>query len=87
MLDHMTFRVTNISRPKRSLQRSPGTAGLQRMLRRQLRFKMLGLAYPDASEPDGKKADVWFIDGLRRMAVQPQHLVATSHGAQKIVRK
>ena len=24
---------------------------------------MVGLAYPDAAEPDGKKADVWFIDG------------------------
>ena len=23
----------------------------------------VGLAYPDAAEPDGKKADVWFIDG------------------------
>lgn len=24
---------------------------------------MVGFAYPDTSEPDGKKADVWFIDG------------------------
>ena len=24
---------------------------------------ILGLAYPDPSEPDGKRADVWFIDG------------------------
>jgi catechol 2,3-dioxygenase-like lactoylglutathione lyase family enzyme len=31
-------------------------------------MNILGFAYPDAAEPDGKKADVWFIDGPSPMA-------------------
>ena len=63
MLDHMTFRVADISRAKAFYSAALAPLGYSICFEGNYGANMLGLAYQDASEPDGKKADVWFIDG------------------------
>lgn len=63
MLDHMTFRVTNIARAKAFYSAALAPLGYSVCFEGQFGSNILGFAYPDASEADGKKADVWFIDG------------------------
>lgn len=63
MLDHMTFRVIDIARAKAFYGAALEPLGYSVCFEGQYGSNILGFAYPDASEPDGKKADVWFIDG------------------------
>jgi hypothetical protein len=57
MLDHMTFRVTDIQRAKRSTA-PPLPLGYSVCFEGSYGMNILGFAYPDPAEPDGKKADV-----------------------------
>jgi catechol 2,3-dioxygenase-like lactoylglutathione lyase family enzyme len=59
----MTFRVTDIARAKAFYGAALAPLGYSLCFEGNYGSNMLGFAYPDASEPDGKKADVWFIDG------------------------
>ena len=63
MLDHMTFRVTDIARTKAFYTATLAPLGYSLCFEGNYGSNMLGFAYPDPAEPDGKKADVWFIDG------------------------
>ncbi|MBT9495050.1 MAG: VOC family protein [Paucibacter sp.] len=63
MLDHMTFRVRNIERAKAFYSAALAPLGYTICFEGKYGSNMLGFSYPDASEPDGKKADVWFVDG------------------------
>ena len=63
MLDHMTFRVTDIARAKAFYSAALAPLGYSVVFEGNYGMNILGFAYPDAAEPDGKKADVWFIDG------------------------
>ncbi|WP_079435386.1 VOC family protein [Zoogloea sp. LCSB751] len=63
MLDHMTFRVIDIARAKAFYSAALEPLGYSVCFEGQYGSNILGFAYPDVSEPDGKKADVWFIDG------------------------
>lgn len=63
MLDHMTFRVTDIARAKAFYSAALAPLGYNVCFEGEFGSHILGFAYPDASQPDGKKADVWFIDG------------------------
>lgn len=63
MLDHMTFRVGDIQRAKTFYSAALAPLGYTLCFEGNYGSNLLGFAYPDPSEPDGKKADVWFIDG------------------------
>lgn len=63
MLDHMTFRVTDIARAKAFYSAALAPLGYSVCFEGEFGSHILGFEYPDASQPDGKKADVWFIDG------------------------
>ncbi|BDI08193.1 VOC family protein [Sphaerotilus microaerophilus] len=63
MLDHMTFRVTDIRRAKAFFSAALAPLGYAVCFEGHYGSNILGFAYPDPSEPDGKKADVWFVDG------------------------
>lgn len=63
MLDHMTFRVRDIQRAKAFYTAALTPLGYTLCFEGNYGSNLLGFAYPDPSEPDGKKADVWFIDG------------------------
>ena len=63
MLDHMTFRVSDIQRTKSFYTAALEPLGYSLVFEGQYGSNMLGFAYPDPGEPDGRKADVWFIDG------------------------
>ncbi len=63
MLDHMTFRVSDIARTKAFYTAALAPLGYSLCFEGYYGSNMLGFAYPAPSEPDGKKADVWFIDG------------------------
>ena len=63
MLDHMTFRVTDIQRAKAFYSAALAPLGYCVSFEGHYGMNILGFAYPDPAEPDGKKADVWFIDG------------------------
>jgi catechol 2,3-dioxygenase-like lactoylglutathione lyase family enzyme len=63
MLDHMTFRVTNIAQAKAFYSAALAPLGYSVCFEGNYGSNILGLGYPDATEPGGKKADVWFIDG------------------------
>lgn len=63
MLDHMTFRVTDIARTKAFYSAALAPLGYRVCFEGHYGANILGFAYPDVTEPDGKKADVWFIDG------------------------
>ena len=64
MLDHMTFRVSDIARTKAFYSATLAPLGYSLNLEGSWDdINMLGFSHPDASEPDGKKVDVWFVDG------------------------
>lgn len=64
MLDHMTFRVTDIARTKAFYAATLAPLGYSLDLEGSVgSINYLGFAYSDPSEPEGKKIDVWFIDG------------------------
>ena len=64
MLDHMTFRVTDIARTKAFYAATLAPLGYSLDLEGSVgSINYLGFAYSDPSEPEGKKTDVWFIDG------------------------
>lgn len=63
MLDHMTFRVTDIAQAKAFYSAALAPLGYSVCFEGNYGANILGMAYPDATEPDGKKADVWLIDG------------------------
>lgn len=63
MLDHMTFRVADMARAKAFYSAALAPLGYSVSFEGNYGANILGFAYPDSSEPDGKKADVWFIDG------------------------
>ena len=63
MLDHMTFRVSDIQRAKAFYTAALEPLGYRLAFEGQYGSNILGFAYPDQAEPDGKKTDVWFIDG------------------------
>lgn len=63
MLDHMTFRVTDIARAKAFYSAALAPLGYALAYEGHHGAHIVGFACPDATEPDGKKTDVWFIDG------------------------
>jgi catechol 2,3-dioxygenase-like lactoylglutathione lyase family enzyme len=63
MLDHMTFRVTDIQRTKAFYTAALEPLGYSLCFEGQYGSNMLGFSCPDPAAPGGKKADVWFIDG------------------------
>ena len=64
MLDHMTFRVSNIARTKEFYTAALSPLGYSLGAERSFDgMNILGFSYADASEPNGVKTDVWFIDG------------------------
>ena len=72
MLDHMTFRVTDISRAKNFYSAALKPLGYSVCFEGYFGENILGFAYPEPSEPDGKKADVWFVDGPSPYGGPPQ---------------
>jgi len=63
MLDHMTFRVRDIARAKAFYTPTLAPLGYTVAFEGQHGANILGFAHPDAAEPDGRRTDVWFIDG------------------------
>lgn len=63
MLDHMTFRVTDIAKTKAFYSAALTPLGYSLSFEGNYGMNILGYSYPDPTEPDGKKADVWFVDG------------------------
>lgn len=63
MLDHMTFRVTDIGRAKAFYSAALAPLGYAVAYEGCHGVNILGFSYPEPSEPDGRKADVWFVDG------------------------
>ncbi|MDT8990001.1 VOC family protein [Curvibacter sp. APW13] len=63
MLDHMTFRVSDIARAKAFYSAALAPLGYSLHFEGNYGSNILGFSYPCAEEPDGKKVDVWFIDG------------------------
>ena len=64
MLDHMTFRVRDIAQTKQFYSAVLAPLGYSLNLEGSYEgMNMLGFAHPDTSEPDGKRVDVWFVDG------------------------
>ena len=59
----LAFRVTDIARTKAFYTAALAPLGYSLCFEGNYGSNMLGFAYPAPSEPDGKKADVWFIDG------------------------
>lgn len=65
MLDHMTFRVRDITLTKAFYSAVLTPLGYSISLEGSYEgMNVLGFAHPDTSEPDGKKTDVWFVDGV-----------------------
>ncbi len=63
MLDHMTFRVSDITRTKTFYAAALAPLGYSLHFEGHYGSNILGFSYPCVAEPDGKQADVWFIDG------------------------
>ena len=63
MLDHMTFRVTDIHRAKAFYSQALAPLGYSLSFEGNHGANIAGFAHPAANEPEGKKTDVWFIDG------------------------
>jgi catechol 2,3-dioxygenase-like lactoylglutathione lyase family enzyme len=67
MIDHMTFRVSDIQKTKAFYTDVLATLGYS--LHVDANYgdsNMLGYGMPDASEPRGYKLDTWFLDGPSR---------------------
>ena len=63
MLDHMTFRVSDIGRAKAFYSAALEPLGYSVATEAHHGANILGFACPDPTEPGGQKTDVWFIDG------------------------
>lgn len=63
MIDHMTFRVADIARAKAFYCAALAPLGYTLCFEGHHSFNIVGLAYEDPTQPDGRKADVWFVDG------------------------
>ena len=64
MLDHMTFRVTDIVRTKAFYSSALAPLGYSVCFEGNYGVNVLGFGYPDTKGLDGKKTDdVWFVDG------------------------
>ena len=63
MLDHMTFRVTDMAKTKAFYSAALAPLGYRVSYEGHHGAHILGLGHPDAAEPDGIKTDTWFIDG------------------------
>ena len=63
MLDHMTFRVTDISRAKTFYSAVLAPLGYRLSFEGNFGMNIIGFAYPEPAEADGQKTDVWFVDG------------------------
>ena len=64
MIDHMTFRVSDIARTEAFYSATLAPLGYSLNLEGSYDgINMLGFSHPDATAPDGKKVDVWFVDG------------------------
>lgn len=87
MLDHMTFRVTDIARTKAFYVAALAPLGYSLCFEGNYGANMLGFAYPAPSEPDGKKADVWFIDGPSPYGGPPPPRAVTWPGAPRTGRR
>jgi catechol 2,3-dioxygenase-like lactoylglutathione lyase family enzyme len=65
MLDHMTFRVSDIARTKAFYSATLAPLGYSLTLEGSHDgVNMLGFSHPDTTESDGKRVDVWFVDGI-----------------------
>ena len=58
MLDHMTFRVTDIQRAKAFYSAALAPLGYCVSFEGHYGMNILGFAYPDPAEPDGKTLPV-----------------------------
>lgn len=63
MLDHMTFRVTDIAKAKAFYSAVLTPLGYTVAFEGNYGANIVGFACPDASAPDGKRIDSWLIDG------------------------
>ncbi|MCV2420949.1 VOC family protein [Paucibacter sp. DJ2R-2] len=63
MLDHMTFRVRDIAQAKAFYAAALAPLGYTLALEGNFGANIVGFGHPDSSEPEGKRTDVWFIDG------------------------
>lgn len=63
MLDHMTFRVLDMGRAKAFYGAALAPLGYTVSFEGNFGMNVLGFAHPDPSQPDGKRSDVWFVDG------------------------
>jgi catechol 2,3-dioxygenase-like lactoylglutathione lyase family enzyme len=64
MLDHMTFRVSDIAASKAFYDAALAPLGYTLAFDRSFDgSNVIGYGYADASVPGGKKIDTWFMDG------------------------
>ncbi len=63
MLDHMTFRVTDIAKAKAFYSAALAPLGYSVCLEGHYGANIVGFGFPDASQPEGSKMDTWLIDG------------------------
>ena len=63
MLDHMTFRVSDIAASKAFYTAALAPLGYRLVVEANYGSNMLGFGTPDATQPNGHKVDTWFIDG------------------------
>ena len=66
MLDHMTFRVTDIGRAKAFYSAALAPLGYSLSFEGNYGANMLGFSCPDASEPDGQLPGTGETSPLRR---------------------
>ena len=64
MLDHMTFRVRDIARTRAFYSAALAPLGYALTFDQVFEGQaVLGFSHLDATEPEGQRADVWFMDG------------------------
>lgn len=63
MLDHMTFRVTDIASAKAFYGAALAPLGYALCFEGNFGANVVGFDYPDSNEANGRKADVWLVDG------------------------
>ena len=72
MLDHMTFRVSDIARTKAFYSAVLAPLGYKLDVEGQYEgMNVLGYSYPDLTQPEGKRCDVWFVDGTSPYGAAP----------------
>lgn len=64
MLDHMTFRVSDIAKTQAFYTEALAALGYALLVQTNYGgSNMLGFGRPDANTPGGHKIDTWFVDG------------------------